>query len=475
MKKLGIGYRITAGLIITALLTAGLSVLLFYRLTESAFNDYTKQNRIRQGQELSGFLGRVYDIGGWDGLKTFMQEAAYTKKGHGQWSGMMRRNPPMGQNMFKATPMAQSHIVVTDTQGGIITSTADINPDSPLPASLWDVRVPIFTSKGSIGYVMVWTPPRPDTKSLESIFSHSIFNYSFLSGFFGLCIALVTGILISGQLVKPIKKLSQTVQLFAMGDRDVRIPINTDDELGGLARDFNRLADRIKQSEILKKNLTADVAHELRTPLSIMRGTIESVQAGVLYPTPDVMMSLQDETIRMSRLVKDLFELSRAEAGNLELSREKVAPSSLRDKFSYFKTEAEIRGIQFHVNIPDDLPEIHIDTDRIVQVIINLLNNALKNTASGKIILSAKKAEKGVVFYVKDTGKGIKSEDLPYVFERFYRAEKSRSRSTGGTGLGLSIAKSLVEAHGGSIWAESADEKGTVFSFFLPIERDFIQ
>jgi two-component system sensor histidine kinase BaeS len=171
----------------------------------------------------------------------------------------------------------------------------------------------------------------------------------------------------------------------------------------------------------------------------------------------------------MSRLVKDLSDLSRAEAGNLELNREEISPEELREKFSYFKTEAESRGLEFNINIPSDLPKISVDVVRITQVISNLLNNALRHTARGKIELTAEKSGNGVLFSVKDTGSGIKKEDLPHVFDRFYRAEKSRSRATGGMGLGLAIARSLVETHGGKIWVESEEGKGAEFKFLIPI------
>ncbi|WP_422447557.1 sensor histidine kinase [Thermoanaerobacterium sp. DL9XJH110] len=467
MKKPGIGYRITAGLVITALLTAALSVLLFFVLTKRAFYDYVKENRIQQGREISAILGDVYSQSGWDGIRSLVESASMMRQGYRRRMGM-----EPGQNPWKDPgPMmglVLRWVIVTDRQGNIMASSEEINISAPIPKSLWDLRVPIFSERGHIGYLIVWTPVRRDEKSLEFIFSRTISNYSFLTALFSMGLAFGVGFLISRRLVMPIKELSSAVRLFAKGDRNVRIPVKSDDELGTLAADFNAMADNIKRSEELRKNLTADVAHELRTPLTILRGTLESIQAGVIKPTPDVILSLQDEIIRMSRLVKDLSDLSRAEAGSLELNREVISPARLKDKFSYFKTEAELKGLDFIIDIPEDLPQISVDVVRITQVISNLLNNALRHTSSGKIELCAKKAENGIIFSVRDTGAGIKKEDLPYVFERFYRAEKSRSRATGGMGLGLSIAKGLVEAHGGRIWVESEEGKGAEFCFFIP-------
>ncbi|MDI3481647.1 MAG: two-component system, OmpR family, sensor histidine kinase BaeS [Tepidanaerobacteraceae bacterium] len=472
MSKKGIGYRITAALVITALLTAVLSILLLFLLTEKAFNDYIKQNRMEQAWEISRMLGDIYDQSGWEGVKSWVEGEQAFRQNH-KWQ-MGNGRMPMGMGFFwgrgmkPLTDIIQRQITVTDTAGNIIASSEHVDEKAPIANSLWDIKVPIFSSKYHIGYLIVWTPMRPDERNLEAIFSRTISRYSFLAVFFGLAIALGAGFLISRQLTRPIKKLSDTVRLFTMGERDVRLPVTGDDELGRLTADFNEMADSIKKSEELRKNLTADVAHELRTPLAILRGTLESIQAGVLSPSPEVILSMQDEIIRMSRLIKDLSDLSRAEAGSLELNRQEISPAELKEKFSYFKTEAEFKGIDFIIDIPEDLPKISVDVVRITQVISNLLTNALRHTSSGRIELSARKAKDGVLFCVKDTGCGIKQEDLPHVFDRFYRAEKSRSRATGGMGLGLAIARSLVETHGGKIWVESEEGKGAEFKFIIP-------
>lgn len=462
MRKRSIGYRITAGLTVTALLTAGLSILLFYNLTDRAFNEYTKENRIQMGWEVGGLLGEAYSQEGWDGVKALVEETFLMGKNRGRRMGMM------GHQMGMRMSLSQNDIVVTNLDGIIIASSTYFTPDSSLPKSLRDLKVPIFADKQHVGYVVVSKPVSPDEKSLESAFSKTLSRYSFWVALFGIAAAVLAGFSTSGQLVKPIKDLSRAVQLFTKGNRDVRIPVKSDDELGSLAADFNQMAEAIKTGEELRKSLTADVAHELRTPLSILRGTLDSIQAGVLDATPDVILSLQDETIRMSRLIKDLSDLSRAEAGNLDLHREVIRPSYLKDKFSYLITEAELKSIDFEINIPDDLPKISVDVVRIVQVISNLLNNALRHTTTGIIQLTAEKNDDEIIFSVSDTGTGIKKEDLPFVFERFYREDKSRSRKTGGMGLGLSIAKGIVEAHGGRIWVESKVGQGSTFSFSLP-------
>jgi two-component system sensor histidine kinase BaeS len=217
--------------------------------------------------------------------------------------------------------------------------------------------------------------------------------------------------------------------------------------------------------------MVSDVAHELRTPLSNIRGYLEAVQDGMIEPKPEVIGSLHEEAMLLNRLVDDLQELSLAEAGQLRLERRQVAPSDVVNKAAEAaRAQATSKGIALQVDLPADLPLVDVDHQRIGQVLGNLLSNALTHTPSGgKVVIAARARQSEAEFSVSDTGEGIPPEHLPYVFERFYRADKSRSRATGGTGLGLSIAKQLVEAHGGQITVESQVGQGTTFTFTLPM------
>ena len=261
----------------------------------------------------------------------------------------------------------------------------------------------------------------------------------------------------------------------AEGHYDERVNASSDDELGQLAERFNRMAERLEDTESMRRQLIGDVSHELRTPLTAIGGYMEGLTDGVLPPTPETFEQIRMEASRLSRLVDDLQELSRVEAGSYRLDVHPVALSALVEttvkRLSYQFDEKQVTLTR---SLSPDLPPVLADEDRITQVLTNLLGNALAYTpAGGEVTVSALKTGNEVQISVRDNGIGIPAESLPHIFDRFYRVDKSRSRAAGGgSGIGLTIAKALVEAHGGRIWAESAGEsQGSSFSFTLPISK----
>jgi signal transduction histidine kinase len=233
------------------------------------------------------------------------------------------------------------------------------------------------------------------------------------------------------------------------------------------------MASDLEHNEQLRRNLVADVAHELRTPLSNLNGYLEAISDGVIKPDAETIRSLSEEGSTLSGLVNDLQELSLADAGELKLNYQSVEIAKLiREVVAAAQTRAKSKKINLSVELPGNLPRVKIDSQRIRQVLNNLLANAIAHTSSkGSITVSAQRKAGEIITSVTDTGEGISAEDLPNIFERFYRVDKSRTRSTGGSGLGLTIAKRLVEAHGGKILAESKPGKGSTFSFTLPVSH----
>jgi signal transduction histidine kinase len=308
---------------------------------------------------------------------------------------------------------------------------------------------------------------------------------SVLQGFLltGLAIGgftLVVGLLLSREMSRPLVDLTAATRAVAAGDLSVRVPVRYHGEVRELALAFNAMTEELARADELRRNLTADVAHELRTPLSVIRGKLEGVLDGVYPSTPEHLSPILEEIKLLTRLVEDLRLLSLAEAGQLTLEKQTMDVSDLlRDARVNFTPQAADRGVTLALDLPPELPKVVADRRRIAQVLGNLLTNALRHTPSGgRVTLSAAVAPPliggaggGMLrVTVSDTGPGIPPEDLPYIFERFWRGEKSRSRAGGGAGLGLAIARQLVEMHGGTMDVDSTPAEGSKFWFTLPTE-----
>ncbi|MBI4288985.1 MAG: HAMP domain-containing protein [Chloroflexi bacterium] len=285
--------------------------------------------------------------------------------------------------------------------------------------------------------------------------------------------AVVIGLVITRQIVAPLQRLNLAAQRIAAGDLKQRVPAESGDETGQLAASFNAMTEALSLNEELRRHMVADIAHELRTPLSILQGNLEGMRDGVIKPTPEQLDSLHHEAQSLSRLVDDLSTLSLAEAGQLKLRLRSINVADvITSVASAMGPQARQAGVSLTTSLAQGLPAVTADPDRIAEVLRNLLSNALRHTPQGESIqVSARPSPgppSGVLVSVSDTGQGIPAQELPYVFERFYRVDRSRARSTGGAGIGLTIVKQLVEAHGGGVWAESTPDKGSTFYFTLP-------
>jgi two-component system sensor histidine kinase BaeS len=269
-----------------------------------------------------------------------------------------------------------------------------------------------------------------------------------------------------------LRELTAATRAMAQGRLGQQVPIRSRDELGELAVSFNQMSSDLAKSNELRRQMTADVAHELRAPLTVMAGYIEALRDGILQPTPGRFEAMNLEAQQLKRLVDDLRTLSLADAGELTVSRQAVAPQALLQRVqAAFSPQAAQARITLRLTSEEPLPELHVDPERIVQVLENLVSNAIRHTGGGgEIALSARREGTDVHLVVKDSGRGITPEALPHVFDRFYRAEAGRAAEGGESGLGLAIAKSIVEAHGGGITAESPGlEHGATFTVRLPV------
>ncbi len=294
-----------------------------------------------------------------------------------------------------------------------------------------------------------------------------------IAGISGVVIAIVLGAVFTRQIVAPLSKVAAAAGRVAQGDFKQKVNIGGAGELDQLGKAFNSMAATLERDQQERRDMVADIAHELRTPLTVLQGNIEAMQDGLLPPDNAHLASLHQETLLLARLVDDLRTLSLVEAGQLEFRTKSVNLKALSSQvLESFQALLSSKHIEANLDGPDNLPEVSVDPERTAQVLRNLINNAIHYTPEGgKIAVRLGAEARGVNVSIIDTGIGISPEDLTRVFDRFYRVDRSRARSTGGSGLGLAIVKQLVEAQGGRVWAESSPGKGSNFSFWLPLAK----
>jgi signal transduction histidine kinase len=301
--------------------------------------------------------------------------------------------------------------------------------------------------------------------------------YSLLAaGVVATAAAALASLFVSRRFVEPLRYVLAATSRIASGRYGERVPVRDADELGELSQSFNAMARALEEAERRRMEVISDVSHELRTPLSTLRGYVEGLAEGVVEPSQETWTLLYAEFERLGRLVDDLRRLSRAEAGQLDLSMAPMAPAeAVRLAVGGMLPLFDEKGVELKSAVPGDLPSVLADVDRVVQILSNLLSNALRHTPDGgRVVVEAEARGDEVNFEVTDTGTGIAPEHLERIFERFYRVDKSRSRgeARGGSGTGLAISRALVEAMDGRIWVESPGlGEGATFAFTLPISN----
>ncbi len=329
---------------------------------------------------------------------------------------------------------------------------------------------------GALGGGPWWAKPQaespvdPRTAKPEARFLAAVNNNLWWAAFVAALAAAAMGFLLSWQILRPVRSLTVAAKRLAEGDLGQRVTVASTDELGQLGEAFNRMAVTLEQDEASRRNLLADVAHELRTPLTVIEGTADAILDGVFEPAPERIHVIKEEAALLAKLVADLRDLSLAEAGQLHLKREDINPTELVLKVvRSADATAQAKGVQLQLASDDDLAFVLADQVRLAQVVGNLVSNALRHTPKGgSILIKLQKDNQALLVKVTDTGEGIAAKDIPHVFDRFYRTDKSRARTSGGSGLGLAIARQLIEARGGRIWVESELGKGSTFYFTLP-------
>jgi signal transduction histidine kinase len=445
---------ITVKLLLAFLVISMVSTVLFVLtarwMTEREFRSYLfDQNRTNIISALVGYYGVN---GSWGGVENSL---------------LVSSEPPPprgieGNNRF-FTLTDGNHYVVLAGPGdhvGALLSQSEIASG-----------LPIIVDGNTVGF-MVTRQPTIRVNPAETAFLDRIKQIFILSAVGVIALALLLAFLLSRTLTRPIRELTAATRAVSAGDLAQEVPVRSRDELGQLATSFNQMNAKLAQSLNQRRQMTADIAHELRTPISVILGHAEGVHDGILAPSLETFEIIRDEAGRLEQLVEDLRTLSLADADELPIERQLVAPGTLLKDVSKAHTHrSEQKGISLDFQVASNLPEIVVDPGRMMQVLSNLVDNALRYTPEGgRVLLSAQVVNEMLEIRVKDSGPGIAKDELDRIFDRFYRSDPSRQRDEGGSGLGLAIARAIVEKQDGHIWAESKPGEGTTIVIHLPIK-----
>jgi len=447
--KISLQMKIFFSFLVVIIVGVGVVGYLANRATVTEFSNYMRGGGGAAKQEIADELATYYDDNrGWKEVGETLNEIS--KSGY--------------------------VLILKDLQGKIIAQAGDIAEAQQSQGHgmgrMRNQSLYIVDRDGkAVGVLSVFpTETMSVSSTAESSFLNAVNRSLIWAALLAVLISVILSFVLSRYISRPIKSLTGAVHAMAEGDLDQEIQLGNTPETQELSETFNYLAQRLKEVEELRRNMISDIAHELRTPLTALQGYVEGIEDGVIKPTKKNLQVIYDETMLLSRLVKDLQELSHLEAGQLSLEKKPIDIGGLvRQTMKSQSAQIKKSGAEVEIQVADNLPDLEIDKDRIRQVLANLVSNALRHSSKkGRIVVNVSQNQDNVEFVVSDNGRGISKKDLPFIFERFYRAEKSRQRQSGGAGLGLTIAKKLVEAHGGSIWADSIVGKGTQVHFTLP-------
>lgn len=466
MKRLQV--QLIAAFTLVVLVAVGAIAVLIIRTTDTEFRQYVTNSGMQaSGSGVEQLVAYYEQQGSWEGVESILRAGVFLS---GQNSEVL---PAVAGRAIR--PGSRLDVMLADADEEIVYDSAAEMNGKTLSARAKAKALPITQGDDGevIGYLLLSLPGDwAALGHLERQFLDGMREILIIGAALAVGLGLIMGALLSRRLTAPLQRLAVAARAVASGDLDHKVRVEGSSEIAEVGKAFNEMTTALGESERQRQNMVADIAHELRTPLSVLQGNLRAILDGVYDLDKAEISHLYDETRFLSRLVDDLRELALADAGQLRLN---PRPTSLRriilDSVGNLALGAEAKGVSLTTQVPDDLPHIQADPDRVAQVLRNLLANALLHTPAGGSIAVSTIPTRGMVeVAVVDTGSGIAPEDLPHIFERFWRADPARARM-GGTGLGLSIAQSLVEAQGGQIWVESKSGQGSAFRFTLPVAR----
>jgi two-component system OmpR family sensor kinase/two-component system sensor histidine kinase BaeS len=460
--------RLTLAFAIVILVVVGAIAWLSVTRSRDAFREYLSYPDPAGIGGLVEVLGQHYSAtGSWYGVAMVL-DAPFARHLSRETTYWRRRGlmPP---------EIARVSVVVANPTGQVVFAQPGREIGRQLNHDEQAAAEAIVVDGEVVGQVVLSVPPHiTPLGPWEQLFLDRVRTVLLWGALLAGAIAVVLGLGISRGLTSPLQRLSAAARALASGDLTSRVVVSGSTEVAEVSRAFNEMAEDLEEAERLRQNLIADVAHELRTPLSVLQGNLQAILDGVYPMDKDETSRLHDETLLLSRLVGDLHELALADAGQLPLNLSTTDLAQVLSRTTdSLRPAAAVQEVTLSLELEHELPAVTADPDRIAQVLRNLLVNALRHTpAGGSVSVHATPREGEVEIAVADSGDGIAAEDLLHVFDRFWKSDPSRTRADrwgNGSGLGLSITKSLVEAHGGRIWAESEPGAGSTFRFTLPL------
>jgi two-component system, OmpR family, sensor histidine kinase BaeS len=447
--------KLTLAFLLVGLTGAILVAVIVQRRTLSAFDQFI--NKREQETLVANLVNHYQQTGGWENLFIRVAGSPLIQPRFDDENHEIRRD--------------WTRYILVDTDGTILFSIAQDQIGQQVPVRSLETAVALEVNGRTVGWLVlnpvqrVWLPDTP-----EALFLRTVNVAALLSSLVAAMLALVLGSVLAYTMTRTLRDLTDATKEITRGKLGRQVQVRSTDELGELAVSFNQMSLDLERITSSRRQMTADIAHDLRSPLSVISGYAEALSDGKLPGTPEVYDILHQETKQLSRLIDDLRTLSLADAGELSLTRQPADPRTFLERVAArHAVAAQEAGITIRVNAPANLPPVLMDVERMAQVFDNLILNSFRYTQpGGDVLLTARSEQEGLLLQVQDFGSGISPDDLPHIFNRFYRGDKARSHN-GESGLGLAISRSIVEAQGGKIRAESTLGQGSLFTITLPI------
>jgi len=475
--------RLIISFLLLVLVTIGVFMFVIVPQNAQEVSNFITRNGLTGSEQVMTALEDYFqENGAWEGVDEVLRTSPRTPR-----EGMWGQGVGQSQGRETRSEIPGLHLLLTDSDGNFVarTGSEEMVGDERLTHFELERGVPLDVDGETVGYVLVEGGQVFSHASEISLVSR-LNQAAIIAVAVAVLAALLLALFLSYSLVRPVRALERAASQLARGDLSQRVEVKGKDEIAALGFTFNHMAESLQLAEASRRAMTADIAHELRTPLAVQRAHLEAIEDGVYPLTSDSLLTIEEQNHLLTRLVDDLRTLALADAGQLALQVSDIdLPALLRRVSARFEPQNAERGIDIQLSI-GECPPVVVDAQRIQQILNNLLSNALRYSPDNGVIECRLWVQNGtsegsdsvfvptpngqwVSLEVRDSGPGIEKSALPYIFDRFYRVDKSRSRAEGGTGLGLSIARKLAQAHGGDLIAANHPQGGAVFRLTLPI------